>query len=97
MLSRQLALEWAADGIRSNVINPGMILTPLSASMYDRPGVAEARTQAIPSGRIGLPEDILGAVLYLASPGASYVNGAEITVDGGYTRNVMGLVPRAGY
>jgi len=97
MLSRQLALEWAGDGIRSNTVNPGMIRTALSESMYSRPGVAEARASAIPSGRIGVPQDIAEAVLFLASPRSDYVNGAEITVDGGFTRNVLGLVPRAGY
>ncbi|MDO9526966.1 MAG: SDR family NAD(P)-dependent oxidoreductase [Gemmobacter sp.] len=97
MLSKQLALEWADDNIRSNVVNPGMILTALSRSIYDRPGVTEARVAAIPSRRIGAPDDVADTVLFLASPRSGYVNGAEITVDGGFTRNVLGLIPRAGY
>ncbi len=97
MLSRQLALEWAADHIRSNAVCPGMIYTPMSASLYNQPGVTERRSQAIPSGRIGRPEDIAQAVLFLASPRSAYVNGQELTVDGGFTRMLMSLVPRVGY
>ena len=97
MLSRQLAVEWASDRIRSNCINPGMIRTPLSEAFYQQPGATEKRSAVIPSGRIGRPQDIADAVLFLASPRSEYVNGDEITVDGGYTRNAMGLIPRAGY
>lgn len=97
MLSRQIAVEWGPQGIRSNVVHPGMILTPLSAGMYERPGVPERRAQAIPAGRIGRPEDVAEAALFLASDRASYVNGDEITVDGGFTRMLMGLIPRSGY
>jgi NAD(P)-dependent dehydrogenase (short-subunit alcohol dehydrogenase family) len=97
MLSRQLAVEWGPDGIRSNAVCPGMILTELSRSMYERPGVEEARSATIPSRRIGQPDDIAEAVLFLASDRSSYMNGGEITVDGGFTRNLLSLVPRAGY
>lgn len=97
MLSRQLAVEWGPAGVRSNAVHPGLIYTPLSAGMYDRPGVTEARSGAIPSGRIGKPDDIAQAVLFLASDRADYVNGQEITVDGGFTANLLNLIPRAGY
>ena len=97
MLSRQLAVEWSKDGIRSNAVNPGMIYTALTADMYGRPGVTEARSAAIPGGRIGQPEDIAEAVLFLASDRAAYITGDEITIDGGFTRNILGLIPRAGY
>lgn len=97
MLSRQLATEWAGQGIRSNCINPGMIRTPLSQAFYEQPGAAEARAAMIPSRRIGQPQDIAEAALFLASPRADYINGDEITVDGGFTRNIMSFIPRAGY
>lgn len=97
MLSRQLAIEWGPDGVRSNAICPGMILTELSRSMYSQPGVEEARSATIPMRRIGQPEDIAEAALYLASDRSSYVTGAEIAVDGGFPRNLLGLVPRVGY
>lgn len=96
MLSRQLALEWAPFGIRSNAVSPGMTLTPMTEAAYTRPGTAEPRNQAIPAGRVGMPKDIADAVLFLASDRSSYVTGEELVVDGGFTRNVLGLVPRTG-
>ncbi len=95
MLSRQLAIEWGVHGIRSNAVNPGMTLTPMTEAAYQRPGTAERRNQTIPAGRIGRPEDIAEAVLFLASPRSAYMTGAELTVDGGFTRNLLSLVPRS--
>ena len=97
MLSRQLATEWGAHGIRSNCVSPGLIQTPLSQAFYDQPGAAERRAAVIPSGRIGQPQDIADAVLFLASLRSAYVNGAELVVDGGFTQNLMSFIPRAGY
>ena len=97
MLSRQLATEWAVHGIRSNCVSPGMIQTPLSQAFYDQPGATEKRAAVIPSARIGQPQDIADAVLFLASARAAYVNGDEIAVDGAFTRNIMSFIPRAGY
>src|SRR4029078_6742649 len=96
MLSRQLGREWGAKGIRSNVVSPGMVITPMSQSFYDTPGVTERRTAATPARRIGAPQDIADAVLFLASDRSSYVNGDEITVDGGYANMLMNLGPRPG-
>jgi NAD(P)-dependent dehydrogenase (short-subunit alcohol dehydrogenase family) len=94
MLSRQLAIEWGPSGVRSNCVSPSLIITPLSQPTYDLPGVMERREAAVPLRRIGLPEDIGNAVLYLASPLAAYVNGTELLVDGGFMSNLMSLVPR---
>jgi NAD(P)-dependent dehydrogenase (short-subunit alcohol dehydrogenase family) len=97
MLSRQLASEWGPRGIRSNVVSPGMVITPMSQSFYDTPGVAERRSAVVPLRRVGMPQDIADAILYLASDRSSYVNGDEITVDGGYVNMLMNLVPRPGF
>jgi NAD(P)-dependent dehydrogenase (short-subunit alcohol dehydrogenase family) len=97
MLSRQLASEWGPQGIRSNVVSPGMVITPMSQSFYDTPGVTERRKAVVPSRRIGMPQDIADAILFLASDRSSYVNGDEITVDGGYVNMLMNLVPRPGF
>jgi len=97
MLSRQLALEWGPDGIRSNVVSPGLIRTPLSESFYQAPGILERRSAMVPGRRVGAPQDIADAVTYLASPRAAYVNGAELLVDGGLDQVVLELTPRPGY
>ena len=97
MLSRQLAVEWGPHGIRSNVVHPGLILTPMSQAFYEQPGVTERRSQAVPAGRIGVPDDIAQAVVFLASDRSAYISGQSLTVDGGFTRMMMGLIPRAGY
>ena len=94
MLSRQLASEWGPQGIRSNVVSPGLVVTPMSQAFYDTPGVTERRTAVVPMRRIGAPQDMADAILFLASDRASYINGDEITVDGGFTRTIMNLVPR---
>ena len=97
MLSRQLAVEWGPHGIRSNAVHPGMILTPMSQAFYDHPGVTERRSQVVPAGRIGVPDDIAQAVVFLASDRSAYISGQSLTVDGGFTRMMLGLIPRAGY
>jgi len=97
MLSRQIAIEWGGFGIRSNVVSPGMVETEMSSKFYEAPGVRERRSAVIPMGRIGQPDDIADAVLFLSSHRANYISGEEITVDGGYTRMLMNLIPRPGY
>ncbi|MES2196385.1 MAG: SDR family oxidoreductase [Pseudomonadota bacterium] len=97
MLSRQLASEWGPQGIRSNVVSPGMVITPMSQAFYDTPGVTERRSAVVPLRRVGQPQDIADAILFLASDRSAYVNGDEITVDGGYANMLMNLVPRPGF
>jgi len=97
MLSRQLASEWGPEGVRSNVVSPGMVITPMSQAFYDTPGVTERRTAVVPMRRIGAPQDMADAILFLASDRSSYVNGEEIIVDGGYVRTLMSHVPRPGF
>jgi NAD(P)-dependent dehydrogenase (short-subunit alcohol dehydrogenase family) len=97
MLSQQLANEWGPHGIRSNVVSPGMVITPMSQAFYDTPGVTERRSAVVPMRRVGMPQDMADAILFLASDRASYVNGDEIMVDGGYANMLMNLVPRPGF
>ncbi|MGJ5176301.1 SDR family NAD(P)-dependent oxidoreductase [Bradyrhizobium oligotrophicum] len=97
MLSRQLAVEWGPRGVRSNVVSPGMIRTPMTEGIYQAPGVLDARRRLVPAQRIGRPEDIADAVVFLASERASYITGEEIIVDGGFTKTLMGVIPRPGF
>jgi len=96
MLSRQLAVEWGPD-VRSNVISPGLVETPMSRAFYEVEGVRERRSAVTPARRIGKPQDMADAVLFLASDRASYVTGEELLVDGGYSRMLMSFIPRPGY
>ncbi|WP_243632454.1 SDR family NAD(P)-dependent oxidoreductase [Parazoarcus communis] len=97
LMSRQMAVEWGEAGIRSNVICPGMIRTPLSAKFYEQPGLEQRRAEVTASRRIGEPADIANVAAFLISERAAYVNGAEIMVDGGMSSMLMDLVPRPGF
>ena len=84
-LTRSMAVEYAADGIRSNCIVAGMVLTSEGAfEMMEDPVIGGA-TRAMHLTRLGLPEDIANAALFLASDEAAFVTGAVIPVDGGVT------------
>jgi NAD(P)-dependent dehydrogenase (short-subunit alcohol dehydrogenase family) len=82
-MTRSLAAEWAEYGIRVNSISPGYIATPMS---LDTPqDLKDAWMPLIPQHRFADPEELMPAMLYLASPAAKYTTGSDIVVDGGYT------------
>ena len=84
-LTRAFALRYARRGVRVNCVNPGFVETPLTAPLLDDPDRL-ARTAGLhPLGRIGQPEDVANAILFLASEEASFVTGVALPVDGGYT------------
>ncbi|MDN4588179.1 2-deoxy-D-gluconate 3-dehydrogenase [Xenophilus aerolatus] len=97
MLSQLLAVELGEHGVRSNVVSPAMIRTPMSEGIYQDPAVRQRREQIVPAGRISTPADIAGAVLFLASDRASYISGQEFLVDGGLTQAWLSLIPRPGF
>jgi NAD(P)-dependent dehydrogenase (short-subunit alcohol dehydrogenase family) len=82
-LTRSLAVEWAPYHIRVNAISPGYISTPMSADMPKE--LTDVWMPMIPFHRMGTPEELIGAVVYLASQASTYTTGCNIVIDGGYT------------
>jgi gluconate 5-dehydrogenase len=85
LITRALALEWAPHGIRVNALGPALVITPGTKHIAEDPKLAAKYAAAVPMGRIGMPEDMVGAVIYLVSEAASFVTGQTIYVDGGLT------------
>jgi glucose 1-dehydrogenase len=83
-LTHAMALELAPHGIRVNAIAPGPTLTGLTRASYADPEARRATIAQIPLGRMGQPEDIVGAIVFLASDESQWVTGSTVTVDGGY-------------
>lgn len=82
-LSRAAAAEGAPQGIRVNVVIPAVVETPSTAGMLATEESRKATEKLIPMGRVGQPEDLANAILFLASDEASYITGASLPVDGG--------------
>jgi NAD(P)-dependent dehydrogenase (short-subunit alcohol dehydrogenase family) len=84
-LSRSLALDHGADGVRVACVCPGLIATPMADWITSRPEALTEFEESLPAGRIGTVADVAAAVSFLASDGASYTHGTVLVVDGGVT------------
>jgi NAD(P)-dependent dehydrogenase (short-subunit alcohol dehydrogenase family) len=85
MLTKSLACEWARSGVRVNAVAPGYINTELARAGLATPEWSNCWLEMTPMGRCGEPSEVASAVLFLASDAASYITGAVLSIDGGYT------------
>lgn len=95
-MTRGLALEWGPSGVRVNGIAPGFILTDLTQKLWSDEKMQEWGKTNTPQGRLGVPEDMVGTAIFLASPAASFMTGQTLYVDGGYTAGWAWPIPQGG-
>jgi NAD(P)-dependent dehydrogenase (short-subunit alcohol dehydrogenase family) len=84
-MMRVMANEWATSGVTVNALAPGYIETPLTAEHLKKPGIRPALEALVPAGRLGVVDDVVGPVLFLASRHAAFITGHIMYVDGGRT------------
>ncbi|MFY7851578.1 MAG: SDR family NAD(P)-dependent oxidoreductase, partial [Brevundimonas sp.] len=84
-LVRNLAVEWGPSNVRVNCIAPGLVQTDFARYLWENPEILKVATDPAPLRRIGQPDEIAGAAVYLSSPASSYMTGQTLVVDGGIT------------
>ncbi|MGB5818139.1 MAG: glucose 1-dehydrogenase [Saonia sp.] len=84
MLTKNQAKEWGKHGIRANALCPGLIKTKFSAALWQNEKILQKVERALPTGRMGMPEEMVGMVCLLASDAGAYMTGGVYTADGGY-------------
>jgi NAD(P)-dependent dehydrogenase (short-subunit alcohol dehydrogenase family) len=94
-LTQLQALEWGPLGIRVNAVAPGFIDAGMSAPIFLDDKVRAKRSGGVPLKRLGTAEDVVQAVLFLASDASGYIHGHELVVDGGVIQSVLAHLPRS--
>jgi NAD(P)-dependent dehydrogenase (short-subunit alcohol dehydrogenase family) len=84
-MARNLAVEYGAHNIRANCIAPGLIKTKFARALWDNPEILESATSGTPLKRIGMPDEIAGAAVFLASEAGAFMTGQAMVIDGGVT------------
>ncbi len=84
-LARNLAVEFGRSGVRVNCIAPGVVKTEFARALWDNPEIVKRMIDPTPMGRVGQPDEIAGAAVFLASPASTFMTGQTIVVDGGAT------------
>jgi NAD(P)-dependent dehydrogenase (short-subunit alcohol dehydrogenase family) len=82
-LARNLAVEWGGRGIRANCIAPGLVRTDFARALWENPDILAKTVQHTPMRRIGEPDEIAGAAVFLASSASSFMTGQALVIDGG--------------
>jgi len=85
LFTKMVALQYAKEGIRVNSVHPGSIITPMTEQAYSDPELSRSLVSRTPMGRWGKPDEVAYGVLYLASDESSFVTGAELVIDGGWS------------
>jgi len=84
-LARNIAVEHGPNNIRANCISPGLVKTYFAKALWDNPDILKSTTSKAPLRRIGIPDEIAGAAVYLASQAGAFTTGQNIVIDGGVT------------
>jgi dehydrogenase/reductase SDR family member 4 len=84
-LARNICVEWGAKNIRANCIAPGLVRTDFAKALWENPKIYEQTVRIYPLKRIGEPDEIAGAAVFLASPAGRFITGQTIVIDGGAT------------
>jgi gluconate 5-dehydrogenase len=92
-MTKALALEWGAHGIRVNSLAPGFILTDLTEKLWSDPTMQAWNQQNAPLGRLGQPEDMIGTAIFLASKASAFMTGQVLYVDGGFSAGWSWPIP----
>ena len=93
MMTRSLALEWGPRGVRVNSLAPGFILTDLTKKLWSDPTMHSWGETNTPLGRLGVPDDMIGTSLFLASDASAFMTGQVLYVDGGFSAGVNWPIP----
>ena len=94
-MTRVLAMEWGARGIRVNAIAPGFILTDLTQKLWSHPVMQEWGLRNTPLARLGRPRDMIGAAIFLASEASAFMTGQVVFVDGGFSSGMRWPIDQA--
>jgi len=95
-MTRGMAVEWGPRGVRVNGIAPGFILTDLTKKLWSDSTMNAWGLANTPQRRLGVPEDMVGAAIFLASPAAAFITGQTLYIDGGFTAGWSWPIPESG-